>query len=51
LRGGGRGGGAGTDRGAEERDTGAGMSLEHVIVSEKVDNVFREFSTLIGDTG
>ena len=34
------------DRGAEERDTGEGMSLEHVIVSEKV---FREFSTLIGD--
>lgn len=36
------------DRGTE-RDTGAEVSL--VIVSEKVDNVFREFSTLTGDTG
>lgn len=48
MRGGGRGGGTRMDRGAE-RDTGAGISL--VIVSEKVDNVFREFSILIGDTG
>ena len=39
------------DRGAEERDTGAGVSLKHVIVSEKVDNMLREFSALIGDTG
>jgi hypothetical protein len=45
LRGGGRGGGAGMGRGAE-RDTG--LSLKHVVV---VDNVLREFSTLIGDTG
>jgi hypothetical protein len=36
------------DRGAE-RDTGAEVSL--VIVSEKADNVFRELSVLIGDTG
>jgi hypothetical protein len=35
------------DRGDGKRDTGAGVSL----VSEQVDNVFREFSTLIGDTG
>ena len=39
------------DRGAGERDTRAGMSLKLVIVSEKEDNVFREFSALIGDTG
>ena len=50
MRGGGRGGGAGMDRGAE-RDTEAGASLKHVVVSEKEDDVFREFSTLIGDTG
>ena len=48
LRGGGRGGGTRTDRGAE-RDTGAEVS--QIIVSEKVDNVFRVFSILIGDTG
>lgn len=37
------------DRGTE-RDTVAGVSL--VIVSENVDNGFREFSTLLtGDTG
>ena len=50
MRGGGRGGGAGMDRGAEGRDTGVRVSLRDVIVSEKVDNVFREFSPLIGDT-
>ena len=48
LRGGGRGGGTRMDRGAE-RDTGERASL--MIASEKVDNAFREFSALIGETG
>lgn len=49
MRGGGRGGGTGMGRGAE-RDTGEGLSSKNVTVPERLDDVFRELSTLIGDT-